>query len=121
MYGVGIVYIPEEMKKSLERRDEMGQRFEKYLDSLTSDQIEKLLRKAITEAYPHLSKEQLEACVVREMERAADRGRFSIYFVEEDSEIKARLLENIPTEPWRSAPSDRDGASGSPNGTDVDS
>jgi len=118
MFGIRISYIPDDVKKLLERWDKMGQQIERYFDSLTSDQIEELMRKAIPEAYPFLHRRQIETCVAHEMKRIADRGRFSIYLTE-DSRLTMRLRAHMPAEPWLHAPSDQAGTSGSPNVPDV--
>lgn len=120
MYGVELTYFPD--KKKLERWNEIARSFEEYMNSLTFDEIEELLRKAVPEAYPQFSRDKVEACVAHEMDRVkakAGDGGFSAYITGEDTKLKMRLLVHMPSERWLPKLGRPTGVSVCADGTDV--
>ncbi len=119
-YGVEIVYRTEQWKRSAERRNELARRFKIHQDSLTLDQIEESMRKTVWVLYPHISKDEAEACVAQEMNLVtANPGGFSAY-MEEDNGIQRCLAVHIPLPPGLCSSADGPDVSDGPDDVNRD-
>jgi len=90
-FEVEIVYIPEEFKKRLDKLDQICS---KHFDSLTTDQIEECIRKAVVGYAPHLSEKAVEACVAREMDMVREKDFAS--YLGQQNRLYEQLLMNMP-------------------------
>ena len=103
MYGVELAYIP---KEKLERWNEIGRRFGEHLNSLPLDTSEECLEKTVLDLCPHLSDEEVEACIGHEInlvKAMADKGGFAAYLADE-TDIHSRILSHIPLPEWLCPP-----------------
>lgn len=119
MYGIELVYTSEQSKKRQKCWDAIERRMEKYLKSLTPNQIEELIRKAVPEAYPFLNDEQIEERIDHEMDQVANSGDFFVYYAT-NMEMAARLSMHVPKWVVQYRPSEQDDVPDSHGGKGVD-
>ena len=110
MYGIELVYIPEKFKKKLDKLDQICT---KHFDSLTTDQIEECIRKAVVGFAPRLTKKAVDACVAREMDLVREKD-FASYLGPQNRLYK-QLLLNMPLPPLFLSPDASSDADANPD------